>query len=91
MQAVSMETMPDVTPLTLIFGERLSLCFCCKPSIRRFSLTAAKLIKSRLSRLGNGEIVVSVSVNRILKLPLFDEGSSEIRVRYKLLKPRRSR
>lgn len=78
--------MPDVAPLTLVFGERPSLASVMQAvNTALLRPTAAKLIKSGFQGLAMEE-VVSVSVNRILNYVFFDEGSSEIPARYKLLK-----
>lgn len=80
------DAMPDVAPLTLTFGERPSLVSVMQ-SVNTALLrpTAAKLIKSGFQGLAMEE-VVSVSVNRILNYIFFDDGSSTIPSRYKLLK-----
>ena len=79
------ETMPEIAPLTLAFGERPSLASAMQ-MLDRSALrpTSKKLLESGFQGLAMEE-VVSVSVNRILNYIFFDEGSSEIPKRYKLL------
>ncbi|MFY7999389.1 MAG: OmpA family protein [Candidatus Kapaibacteriota bacterium] len=78
--------MPEIAPLTLVFGERPTLSSVMEAvNSALLRPTTTKLLSSGFKGLAMEE-VVSVSVNRILNYVFFDEGASAIPSRYNLLK-----
>ena len=78
--------MPEIAPLTLVFGERPTLSSVMEAvNSALLRPTTTKLLSSGFKGLAMEE-VVSVSVNRILNYVFFDEGASTIPSRYNLLK-----